>query len=74
MRRLVVFIGFSFVAFGAPAFANETVTYNYDAQGRLVAVAHSGTVNNNVQANYTHDNADNRTNVTVTGSPNTPPH
>lgn len=53
----------------AAALASETVTYKYDAQGRLVAVKHSGTVNNNVQANYTYDKADNRTNKTVTGAP-----
>ena len=53
----------------AAALASETVTYSYDARGRLVAVKHSGTVNNNVQANYTYDKADNRTNRTVTGAP-----
>lgn len=53
----------------AAAFASETVTYKYDARGRLVAVKHSGTVNNNVQANYSYDKADNRTNKTVTGAP-----
>lgn len=53
----------------AVAAASETVTYSYDARGRLVAVKHSGTVNNNVQANYTYDKADNRTHKTVTGAP-----
>lgn len=48
------------------AAANESITYTYDAQGRLVTVTHSGTVNNNVQATYSHDNVNNRTNVTVT--------
>lgn len=52
----------------APVSASETITYSYDAQGRLVAVAHSGTVNNGAQASYAFDNADNRTNVTVTGT------
>ena len=56
------------------AHANETITYTYDAKGRLVKVAHTGTVNNNVQTTYTHDKADNRKNTTTTGSPNaTPP-
>ena len=60
---------------GAPAlvFATETVTYTYDAKGRLVKVERSGTVNNGVKAEYKHDKADNRTSVTVTGSPNPPP-
>ncbi|MBB5720214.1 putative membrane protein [Stakelama sediminis] len=49
------------------AFAAETVTYTYDAQGRLVVVEHSGAVNNNVKTEYSHDKADNRTNVKITG-------
>lgn len=49
--------------------ASETVNYTYDAKGRLVQVAHSGTVNNNVVANYSFDKADNRVNVNVTGAP-----
>ena len=53
----------------AAAYATETVTYTYDAQGRLTKVSHSGTVNNNVVTNYTYDNADNRTNVNTTGAP-----
>jgi len=54
------------------ATASETITYSYDARGRLVQVKHSGTVNNNVTANYQYDKADNRTNVNVT-SPNPGP-
>jgi hypothetical protein len=49
----------------APALAAETITYSYDALGRLVQVTHSGTVNNGVQSSYGYDPADNRTNVTV---------
>ena len=52
----------------AGASADETVTYTYDALGRLVRVVNSGTVNNGVQTVYTHDAADNRSNVTVTGA------
>jgi hypothetical protein len=55
------------------AMAAETITYSYDAKGRLVKVERTGTVNNNVKAEYAHDKADNRTNVTVTGSPNASP-
>lgn len=54
------------------ATASETITYSYDARGRLVQVKHSGTVNNNVSANYSFDKADNRTNLNV-ASPNSPP-
>lgn len=60
--------------YASAAHAGETVTYTYDAKGRLVKVVHTGTVNNNVQTTYTHDKADNRKNTATTGSPNaTPP-
>lgn len=49
--------------------ASETSNYTYDAKGRLVRVAHSGTINNNVVSNYSFDKADNRVNVNVTGAP-----
>jgi hypothetical protein len=58
---------------GTAAFATETITYTYDAKGRLVKVERSGTVNNGVTTTYIHDKADNRSNVTVTGSPNNSP-
>lgn len=50
---------------GAAAWATETVTYTYDARGRLVKVERSGTVNNAVKAEYVYDKGDNRTNVNV---------
>jgi hypothetical protein len=56
----------------AAAVASETITYTYDARGRLTKVVRTGTVNNNVSATYTLDKADNRTNVNVV-SPNSPP-
>ena len=37
--------------------------------GRLIQVAHSGSVNNGVSTTYTHDKANNRTNKTTTGAP-----
>lgn len=49
--------------------ASETITYTYDSRGRLVKVERSGTVNNNVSAEYKYDKGDNRTNVNVV-SPN----
>ena len=51
------------------ASAAETITYTYDAKGRLIVVTHAGTVNNIVVANYTFDAADNRKNLKVTGAP-----
>lgn len=56
-------------AVAAAAFAAETITYVYDARGRLVQVKHTGTVNNNVVTNYAIDKADNRTNKTTTVPP-----
>ena len=53
----------------AAADAAETVTYTYDAKGRVVKVEHAGSVNNNVVANYSFDKADNRVTVNVTGAP-----
>lgn len=55
------------------AMAAETITYSYDARGRLVQVARTGTVNSGVTTTYSHDKADNRSNTTTTGSPNPPP-
>lgn len=56
------------VSIPAQALATETVTYTYDAKGRLVKVVHTGTVNNGVTTDYTHDKADNRKKVKVTGA------
>lgn len=64
---------FGMVASATVADAAETITYKYDAKGRLVEVKRTGTVNNNVTTTYSHDKADNRKNLTTTGSPNAPP-
>jgi YD repeat-containing protein len=60
------------VVVAAAAAASETISYSYDSRGRLIRVVRSGTVNNNVSANYSYDKADNRTSVNVV-SPNPPP-
>lgn len=49
------------------ASASETVTYSYDAKGRLTQVLHSGGPNDGAVAAYSFDAADNRTSVTTTG-------
>lgn len=67
-----VLIVLSIAALTATAMASETINYSYDARGRLIQVKHSGSVNNNVTANYTYDKANNRTNLNV-ASPNSPP-
>ena len=73
MRRLdLIIVASVAIAGAAVAYASETITYKYDARGRLVRVERTGTVNDNVSANYSYDKADNRTNVNVV-SPNPPP-
>ena len=57
------------LAVAAAAMATETLTYSYDARGRLVKVQHSGNVNNGVVTNYQYDKADNRTLKNTTGAP-----
>jgi YD repeat-containing protein len=50
------------------ALAAETITYSYDARGRLVKAERTGSVNGNSVTNYTYDKADNRaTRETKTG-------
>jgi hypothetical protein len=57
------------IATAAAAVAAETVTYSYDARGRLIKIVRSGTVNNGVATSYTHDKADNRKTRTTAGAP-----
>jgi hypothetical protein len=63
----------SSVAVSVPVQAAETITYTYDAKGRLVKVVRTGTVNNNVIYDYVLDKANNRKKVKVTNSTNPPP-
>jgi hypothetical protein len=51
----------------APLMATETITFRYDAHGRLVQVERTGTVNNGVAVTHSYDKADNR--VTRTKTP-----
>jgi len=69
LKTIALVVGGTLLTLACVASANETVTYTYDAQGRVVSVVHTGTVNNNVTANYTFDKADNRKNLQVTGAP-----
>lgn len=47
-------------ALAPAAMASETITYSYDARGRLVNVLHTGAVNSNLATSYSYDHADNR--------------
>jgi len=68
-REMLAVAAAALAVTAAAAWASETVTYKYDARGRLVKVERTGTVNNNVSAEYKYDKGDNRTNVNVV-SPN----
>lgn len=52
------------------AHAQETTTYTYDAKGRFVVAARTGTVDTGAQSVYGHDRADNRVRITA-GLPGT---
>lgn len=58
---------FALVLLAAPAAASETVTYTYDALGRLVKVEHAGGRNENVVVDLAYDPANNRQSYVVTG-------
>ena len=71
--RMSIAAAGALLASAGPALATETITYSYDARGRLIQVSRTGTVNNGVTTSYQFDKADNRTSKTTTGSPNPPP-
>ena len=74
MRQIIRIISAgALLAMPAIAQAAETITYSYDARGRLVQVARSGSVNNGVTTSYAYDKAHNRTTKTTTGSGNSGP-
>jgi YD repeat-containing protein len=56
----------AFGLLGSTALAAETITYTYDAKGRLIRVVHAGTVNGNNETCYKLDKAGNRINVKST--------
>jgi hypothetical protein len=60
-------------AFATNVLASETVTYSYDALGRLVATTSSGTVNNGLATTIAYDPAGNRSTYSVTGAAGSPP-
>jgi len=72
-RRVVLLAAgywvFALVAPGA-AQAAETVTYTYDALGRLRGTAHAGGDNDQMQQTIVYDPAGNRTQYQVAGSKN----
>lgn len=69
MRKLLAGLGIGLALLGTAAIAAETITYSYDARGRLKQAVRSGTVNNGVTTSYQFDRAHNRTRKTTTGAP-----
>lgn len=77
MRQIAISIAAALLA-SAPTQAAETITYSYDAKGRLVKAersgsAHPSTGSGSVKTEFEHDKANNRRRVKTTGSPNPPP-
>ncbi|WP_129524212.1 hypothetical protein [Pelagerythrobacter rhizovicinus] len=68
MRGISALAGAVLAMLPIAAQAAETVTYTYDAKGRLVKVERSGSVNSGVDTEYQHDKADNRKRVKTTGA------
>lgn len=58
MRALAVL---GLLLIGTAAIAAETITYTYDARGRLISVVHSGGPSSGLTTTYSLDDADNRT-------------
>jgi hypothetical protein len=72
-KSVKLLCAFACLSLAVPGHAAETITYTYDAKGRLIKVVRTGTVNNNVTVDYEHDKANNRTRLKTTNSPNPPP-
>ena len=68
-QRLIASALVALAALATAALASETITYEYDAKGRLIEVKRSGTVNDKVKTVYTYDKVHNRTRVTTTLPP-----
>jgi len=69
LRRMALVAAAASALVATAAVANEVVTYEYDARGRLKKVERTGTVNNGAVTTYTTDKADNRTNKNTVSAP-----
>ncbi|HZG44919.1 MAG TPA: RHS repeat domain-containing protein [Allosphingosinicella sp.] len=69
MRKPATLMMLASLTIAGVAMAAETITYRYDARGRLVKVERSGGPKNGAVTNYSYDKANNRTNRTVSGAP-----
>ncbi len=69
MRKPATFLMLASLTLASAAIAAETLTYRYDARGRLVKVERSGGPKSGAVTSYSYDKANNRTNRTVSGAP-----
>jgi hypothetical protein len=56
----------------SPAIGGETISYSYDARGRLINAARSGSINDGLSTSYQFDKADNRVGYTASGGSGQP--
>lgn len=68
MKKLLLLSAGLALCSAPAAYASDTITYTYDARGRLVQVEHSGGPNNGVKTEYEYDQANNRTRKKVSGA------
>lgn len=68
MKKLKYLTGTLFLVTASGLLAEETVSYTYDARGRLTKVERKGTVNDGAKVEYQLDKADNRKKVKATRS------
>lgn len=66
--RIKVVIALGAFAVASSASASETVTYSYDALGRLVGSVTAGGANSGISTGTSFDPAGNRTSYTVSGA------
>ena len=66
--KTAVFASAAIVLLTGAALASETVTYTYDARGRLVEVSHSGGPANATKIRYEYDDVGNIKRRKVTGA------
>lgn len=64
-QTLILSCAVAALCVSSAAVASETITYTYNARGRLTVVAHTGTVNNGKTTTYVIDKTDNRTSKTT---------
>jgi len=69
LRTRLTLAAFAAIAAAGTAVAAETLTYRYDARGRLVKVERSGGPKSGAVTNYSYDKANNRTAKQVSGAP-----